>query len=71
MMNLLNYGMYLDSKEGATLEELCQDYGLSSHEVERRLAAATLCFEKQVRRVEFVGYRPAPMRETNHHDQEA
>lgn len=53
MMNLLNYGIYLDAKEGTTLEELCRDYDLSSDEVEQRLAAATLCFEHQVRRVEF------------------
>ena len=53
MPDLLNYGLYLDAKEGASIRELARDYGLSAEEVELRLEAARLCFERQVERLEF------------------
>ena len=53
MPDLLNYGLYLDAKEGASAEELAADYDLPLEEVEQRLEAARLCFECQVARVEF------------------
>jgi hypothetical protein len=53
MPELLYYGLYLDSKEGATLEEMSEDYRLPIDEIEERLAAAQLCFDKQVDHIEF------------------
>lgn len=53
MPNLLNYGIYLDAKEGASIRELARDYDLPVEEVELRLEAARLCFERQVERVVF------------------
>jgi DNA-directed RNA polymerase specialized sigma24 family protein len=55
MFDLLYYGMYLDAKEGTPVEEIARAYRLPLHEVETRLAAARLCFEHQVQRIEFVG----------------
>ncbi len=55
MFDLLYYGMYLDAKEGTSVEEIARSYRLSLSEVELRLAAARLCFERQVQRIEFVG----------------
>jgi hypothetical protein len=46
--------MYLDAREGATVQELAADYDLPVDEVVQRLEAARLCFEGQVRRIEFV-----------------
>ncbi|MBS1872055.1 MAG: hypothetical protein JSU00_02500 [Acidobacteria bacterium] len=53
MPDLLNYGLYLDAKEGASPRELARDYGLPVEEIELRLEAARLCFERQVARLEF------------------
>ena len=53
MPDLLNYGLYLDAREGASIRELAHDYELPAEEIEERLEAARLCFERQVERVEF------------------
>ena len=53
MPDLMNYGLYLDSREGTSVEELANDYQMPVEEVEERLEAARLCFERQVERVEF------------------
>jgi hypothetical protein len=53
MPDLLNYGLYLDAREGSTIQELADDYEMPSQEIEQRLAAARLCFERQVERIEF------------------
>jgi hypothetical protein len=53
MPELLYYGLYLDSKEGTTPEEMSKDYGLPVDIIEERLAAAKLCFDKQVDHIEF------------------
>jgi hypothetical protein len=49
-MNLVNYAMYLDAKEGTSVEELSRDYGFSVEYVREHVEAARLCFEQQVRR---------------------
>jgi hypothetical protein len=54
MPDLMNYGLYLDAREGASVWELANDYGLSIEDVKLRLEAARLCFERQVARVEFL-----------------
>ena len=53
MPDLLNYGLYLDAREGASIRELARDYQLPVEEIEERLEAARLCFEQQVERVDF------------------
>lgn len=53
MPDLLNYGLYLDSREGVSIEELAEDYELPIEEIEERLAAAKLCFEMQIDHIEF------------------
>ncbi|HZT37510.1 MAG TPA: hypothetical protein VFA28_06400 [Bryobacteraceae bacterium] len=53
MPDLLNYGLYLDSREGVSVEELADDYELPIEEIEERLAAAKLCFELQIDHIEF------------------
>ena len=53
MPDLLNYGLYLDSREGASVEQLAEDYDLPVEYVEERLAAAKLCFDRQVDHIEF------------------
>jgi hypothetical protein len=53
MPDLLNYELYLDAKEGASVRELAHDYEMAVEEIEERLEAARLCFERQVDRVEF------------------
>ena len=55
MFDLLYYGIYLDAKEGTSVEDIARSYRMPVWEVELRLAAARLCFEKQVQRFEFVG----------------
>ena len=54
MMNLLNYALYLDVRDGSTVADLCRDYGMAKEEIQERVDAATLCFEHQVERVEFL-----------------
>lgn len=54
MFDLNRYGLYLDAREGVPLSKLAHDYGLPVEEVQERLAAARLCFEKQVDHIEFV-----------------
>jgi hypothetical protein len=53
MMDLLYYGMYLDAREGTPVEDIARSYRLPLDVVEERIAAARLCFEQQVQRIEF------------------
>ena len=53
MPNLLTYGIYLDAREGVSVENIAEMYGLSLEYVEERLVAARLCFDKQVHHIEF------------------
>ncbi len=52
-MGLLAYAIYLDAREGASIEQLAKDYDLPVQFVEEHLAAARLCFEHQVDHLEF------------------
>ncbi len=47
-MNLINYALYLGSKEGVPPEELSRDYDLPIEYVREHIEAARLCFERQV-----------------------
>ena len=53
MPNLLTYGIYLDAREGASVKEIADSYDLPVEFIEERLAAAQLCFDKQVDHIEF------------------
>ena len=53
MPNLLTYGIYLDAREGVSVENIAEMYGLSLEYVEERLEAARLCFDKQVHHIVF------------------
>jgi DNA-dependent RNA polymerase auxiliary subunit epsilon len=53
MPNLLMYSVYLDARAGVSVEELADVYGFSLEYIEERLAAAKLCFDKQVHHFEF------------------
>ena len=54
MFDLERYALYLDAREGATPQELAQDYHLPIEVIDERLAAAQLCFGKQVDHIEFL-----------------
>jgi hypothetical protein len=53
MPNLLSYALYNDATEGASTAEMAERYNLSIDEIEERLEAARLCFEKQIDYIEF------------------
>ncbi len=52
-VGLLAYAIYLDAREGASIEQLAKDYDLPVQSIEEHLAAARLCFEHQVDHLEF------------------
>lgn len=47
MPQLWRIEMYKRSRDGASPEQLETEFGLPAEEIERRLEAARLCFEKQ------------------------
>lgn len=53
-MSLLHYALYLDARDGSTIAELARHYEMAPEEVQQRVDAATLCFEQQVARIEFL-----------------
>ncbi len=53
-MGLFGYAIYREAQEGTSVEQLAKDYGVPVRFVEEHLAAARLCFEKQVDRLEIV-----------------